>query len=89
VVAHPHLLGDDEALPALARAGIEGLEVFCSNTSQATMDHYILVAEGLNLLVTGGSDCHQRNKNQFLMGMVRMPYRYVDRMKQYLDRRST
>ena len=89
VAAHPHLLGDDDQLTELAKAGIEGLEIFCSNTSQAVSNHFALVAEGLNLLVTGGSDCHQRNKNQFLIGMVKLPYRFVTRMRDYLEQRPT
>lgn len=89
VAAHPHLLGDDDQLTELAKAGIEGLEIFCSNISQAVSNHYALVAEGLNLLITGGSDCHQRNKTRFLIGMVKLPYRFVTRMREYIEQRPT
>ncbi len=84
VLAHPHHLGGDELLPELVKAGIEGLEVYYSNTSEAVIDHYRVMAQKLGILITGGSDCHQSNKDKSFLGTIKLPYRYVEEMKQRL-----
>jgi hypothetical protein len=32
-------------------------------------------------LVTGGSDCHGQSKGKPLIGTVKLPYQYVERLK--------
>jgi len=84
VLAHPHLLRKDEMIPKLVEDGIEGLEAYYSYIPESVIDHYRQMAKDLGVLVSGGSDCHQHNKEQLLIGGVRLPYSYVDEMKQYL-----
>jgi len=84
VLAHPQHLRRDELLPELVKAGIKGLEAYYNNTPEVVIDHYRALARELGILVTGGSDCHQDNKDQFLLGTIKLPYRYVEEMKQHL-----
>jgi hypothetical protein len=44
-------------------------------------EHYLMLAEKYNLLVTGGSDCHGKNKGRPLIGCVKLPYDFVAKMK--------
>jgi hypothetical protein len=36
----------------------------------------------LNLLITGGSDCHGTSKGKPLIGTVKLPYEFVELLKQ-------
>ncbi|MBW1805488.1 MAG: PHP domain-containing protein [Deltaproteobacteria bacterium] len=50
---------------------IDGIECWHSEHDQNTREAYLTFAEGLGLMVTGGSDCHQ---DPLLMGSVDLPY---------------
>ena len=81
VMAHPGLNRTDEAIPALAAAGLDGLECFHTKHSTSTTRHYLEVAEQQRLLVTGGSDCHGLSKSKPLIGTIKLPYEYVAKLK--------
>ena len=81
VMAHPGLNRTDEAIPLLAEMGMDGLECFHTRHSTAASQHYLLMAEQLSLLVTGGSDCHGMNKGKPLVGSMKLPLDYVVKMK--------
>jgi len=49
---------------------IDGVECWHSRNDDLTMDHYIKFAEKHGLIMTGGSDCHQK---PILMGTVKIP----------------
>ena len=49
---------------------IDGIECWHSRLSEAATAHYIAFCERYNLLMTGGSDCHQK---PVLMGTVAVP----------------
>jgi predicted metal-dependent phosphoesterase TrpH len=80
-LAHPGLNRTDDDLPELAAAGLDGIECFHSKHSASTTQHYLEVADRLSLLVTGGSDCHGLSKGIPLIGSVRLPYPYVEKLK--------
>jgi hypothetical protein len=82
VMAHPGLNRTDEIIPALVDAGMDGIECFHTKHSTATSERYLQIAEKYNLLVTGGSDCHGFSKNKPLIGTVKLPYEYVEKMKE-------
>jgi predicted metal-dependent phosphoesterase TrpH len=82
VMAHPGLNRTDEIIPALVEAGMDGIECFHTKHSTATSERYLQIAEKYNLLVTGGSDCHGFSKNKPLIGTVKLPYEYVEKMKE-------
>lgn len=81
VLAHPGLNRTDEFIPRLVEAGMDGIECFHTKHSRATSEHYLEVAKHFHLLVTGGSDCHGQSKGQAVMGTVKLPYHYVEKLK--------
>ena len=42
--------------------------------------HYLAIAEKHHLLITGGSDCHGYSKNRPLIGTVKLPYDYIEKL---------
>jgi hypothetical protein len=81
VLAHPALNHCDQIIPTLAGQGLDGLECFHTRNTGAMPEYYLQMAARLNLAVTGGSDCHGYSKGKPLIGGVRLPARYVDKLK--------
>jgi 3',5'-nucleoside bisphosphate phosphatase len=81
VLAHPGLNRNDDAIPALAHAGLDGLECYHSKHSQSATERYLSLARQFNLLVTGGSDCHGNSKGKPVVGSVRLPYECVESLR--------
>jgi predicted metal-dependent phosphoesterase TrpH len=81
VMAHPGLNRSDEVIPIMVEGGLDGIECFHTKHSAATAEHYLQIAERFHLLVTGGSDCHGLSKGRPLIGSVRLPYVYVEKLK--------
>jgi 3',5'-nucleoside bisphosphate phosphatase len=81
VMAHPGLNRTDEVIPGMAEAGLDGLECFHTKHSTSTTEHYLELAERFKLLVTGGSDCHGLSKGKPLIGTIKLPFEYVERLK--------
>ena len=81
-MAHPGLNRSDEVIPALAAAGLDGLECFHSKHTAAMSQYYLEIAARHNLLVTGGSDCHGYSKGKPLIGGVKLPGVYYDRLQE-------
>jgi predicted metal-dependent phosphoesterase TrpH len=57
-VAHPGVTRRDDCLAAWAAAGLDALEAYHSDHSEAEETFYLERARALGLLVTGGSDFH-------------------------------
>ena len=89
VLAHPGLNRTDEVIPDMVDAGLDGIECFHTKHSQSTSGHYLSIAERHHLLVTGGSDCHGTSKGKPLIGSVRLPYPYVEKLKQKAGERKS
>lgn len=85
VIAHPGLNNVAKALPVLVENGIDGVEVFHTDHTKATTEKLLEFTAKHNLLITGGSDCHGANKKQVLMGTVKLPYKYVEILKEYAE----
>lgn len=83
VMAHPGLNRTDGIIPEMVEAGLDGLECFHSKHSPSASNHYLQMAEKLQLLVTGGSDCHGMNKGKPLIGSVKLPYQRVEKLKEH------
>jgi hypothetical protein len=81
VLAHPGLNHCDKIIPHLARNGLDGLECFHSKHTRTQSDYYLGLAQRLNLAVTGGSDCHGFSKNKPLIGGVKLPVVYLQKLK--------
>jgi predicted metal-dependent phosphoesterase TrpH len=81
VMAHPGLNRTDEVIPGMVEAGLDGIECFHTKHLPATAEHYLRLAERFRLLITGGSDCHGLSKGKPLIGTVKLPYEYVQKLK--------
>lgn len=85
VMAHPGLNRSDDMIPELVAAGMDGIECFHTKHSTSVSQHYLMMAEQMNLLITGGSDCHGMNKGKPLIGSIRLPYSNVVLLRQRAD----
>lgn len=81
VMAHPGLNRTDQVIPGMAEAGLDGLECFHTKHSPGTSRHYLEIAARHHLLVTGGSDCHGMSKGRPLIGTVKLPGEYMDKLR--------
>ena len=81
VLAHPGLNHCDQIIPHLAGAGLDGLECFHTKHSGTQSEYYLALAKRLNLAVTGGSDCHGFSKGKPLIGGVKLPAIYLEKLK--------
>src|SRR5436309_9163620 len=81
VMAHPGLNRTDKIIPDLVSAGLDGLECFHTKHTPSTSEHYVRMAKEFNLAITGGSDCHGLSKGKPLIGTVKLPYEYVEKLK--------
>lgn len=82
VIAHPYLIEDESYLEELVKLGIEGIEVMHSDHSHQDARLYANFAKIHNLLITGGSDDHGKAKKKALIGTVKLPYKYVECLKE-------
>lgn len=87
-MAHPGLNHNDELIPILVEAGMDGLECFHTRHSTTATQRYLEIADRHHLLVTGGSDCHGMNKGKPLIGTIKIPYDCVLRMKEKVLERA-
>ena len=87
-LAHPGLNRTDDVIPELVEAGLDGLECFHTKHSASATQRYLKMAKDYRLLVTGGSDCHGLSKGKPLIGTVKLPYEYVEKLKATVGRRT-
>jgi hypothetical protein len=80
VMAHPGLNHCDEMIPAMAGQGLDGIECFHTKHTAKMCKRYLAMAARLNLLVTGGSDCHGHSKGKPLIGGVKLPGIYWQKL---------
>lgn len=57
-LAHPGLLGQDELISPMVRAGMQAIEAYHSKHAPETVNRYLRVARQHGLAVSGGSDFH-------------------------------
>ncbi|MBI1952953.1 MAG: PHP domain-containing protein [Candidatus Omnitrophica bacterium] len=89
VLAHPFRLIQESWLPELADCGVQGIEVFHTDHSAAVAKRYERLARELDLLVTGGSDCHGFRKSSGpTLGTVTVAYDRVERLKAVIHKRG-
>ncbi len=82
VLAHPCILGDQALISDFVKDGIMGIEAFYSEHSEFQKNEFIKIALKHHLLVTGGSDCHGMAKEEVRLGRVKLPYEYVEKLKE-------
>ena len=88
VLAHPALNRTDDVIPGVVEAGLDGLECYHPKHSSGASRHYLELAARLRLLVTGGSDCHGVSKGRPLLGTVKLPWHYVEKLKGKIQERK-
>lgn len=82
VAAHPARTAlTDEDIAGLAGHGLDGIEVYYSQHTEAETAHFAALAEQHGLMVTGGSDDHGDINEGRLMGRIRLPYTYVQQLR--------
>lgn len=87
VLAHPALNRVDDLIPGFVAAGLDGIECFHTKHPPTIRDRYIGLANRLGALITGGSDCHGMNKGKPLIGTVRLPCVYFEKLQARLTQR--
>ncbi|GAB4350586.1 MAG: PHP domain-containing protein [Candidatus Abyssubacteria bacterium] len=87
VLAHPKLTHVDKEIPELVGLGIRGIEAYYPKHTPEETARYLAMAEKYNLVVTGGSDCHGVIKDTMLLGVVKLPYRYLEELREHARRR--
>ena len=88
VVAHPGLNHNDELIPGLVDAGMDGIECFHTKHSTSMTHRYLEIADRHHLLVSGGSDCHGLSKGRPLVGSIKVPYEVVERMRAKVEKKA-
>ena len=82
VLAHPYTLDDRALIADFVKAGIMGIEAIYTEHSNYQKEEFIKIADKYHLLVTGGSDCHGKAKEEPHLGKVKLPYEYVEKLKE-------
>ena len=73
ILAHPGTLNRDHLIPAWARRGLDGIEVWHSKHDAAAVGRYSGFARLHGLLMTGGSDYHGERTPDVRIGGVKVP----------------
>jgi len=73
ILAHPGTLNRDHLIPAWARRGLDGIEVWHSKHDIAAIERYRGYAHLHGLLMTGGSDYHGERTPGVVIGSVAVP----------------
>lgn len=90
VLAHPAVNDTAHLAEELADAGLEGLEALHGQHTAAEREEMTLLAERLDLVVTGGSDFHGENAGHTAMGTGDVPECVLDALLERAgDRAST
>jgi len=79
-LAHPINFSDSQ-IESLIKLGLDGIETFYPNYSPETIANYQRLASKHNLLISGGSDSHGEYKDNTYIGKIKLPYFYVERIK--------
>lgn len=81
VMAHPAESGLVHLIPELARAGLDGIEVYYPDHTPEQQAELLALADQHNLIVTGGSDFHTLDDADHMMGIITVPYQVVESLK--------
>lgn len=72
-LAHPGLLGHDELIPGLVRAGLAAIEAYYARHPPETVRWYCHLAARHGLAVSGGSDFHGDGSRDGALGTCGLP----------------
>jgi 3',5'-nucleoside bisphosphate phosphatase len=80
-LAHPGRTRIDEEIPQLVADGLDALEVFHSDHDAGHVSRYQAMAEGLGVLMTGGTDFHADPASPLTVGTVTLPPREWEQLR--------
>lgn len=79
-LAHPGFTNIDEIMPGLVEAGLDAIEAYSPQHDEASQRRYVMMAERLGVLVTGGSDNHGPESGRRIGGTL-LPSAHVESLK--------
>lgn len=83
VIAHPGIIKNQNLIKNILAMKIDGIEVYHSKHTSAQNREYYYLARENQLFITGGSDSHSNIPNEKpFIGSVKIPYSYVETIKQ-------
>jgi predicted metal-dependent phosphoesterase TrpH len=86
-LAHPGQMGHDEWIPSMAAASLDALEAYYPEHSPQLTTHYRVLAERLDLALSGGSDYHgDLTYGPTGPGSVSLPAEAFEGLKQKLEK---
>lgn len=94
VLAHPYYghYSNKNIFKGLINDGLMGIEAWHNRHPQNIVKKFLGIAEDMNLIATGGSDCHGGYGNELpLMGKIKVPYSVVEALeekKRQLDKKN-
>ena len=84
VLAHPGLLHHDRWIEDLARAGLDGIEVWHPRHGPQQRRRYAKLARDLDLVGTGGSDYHGESVGDARIGQEPVPAKVLESLRERL-----
>lgn len=81
VLAHPGITHIDECIPQFIFDGLIGIEAYHSEHTANMKRYYQEYGRKHNLIVTGGSDFHSQTQTRAEIGIPKVPYTVVKRIK--------
>lgn len=84
-LAHPVLVKHDEWIKSFAAQGLDAVEAYHSAQSADDTRRYLLIANSLQLLVTGGSDFHGNEHGGGGPGSVTLPRPAFERLQAWRE----
>ncbi len=73
----------------MARAGLDGLEIYYPNCTDTAHNFYYGLAKKNKLLMTGGSDAHGKAKPHTYIGKATIDYATVELMKERVAKQAS
>ncbi len=80
-LAHPHYVPDVSWIEEFVTYGLDGIEVMYPRYSTEMIKRFSGMAEEFGLLKSGGSDSHGSYRDFTGVGEVKIPYEWVDKIK--------
>lgn len=87
-LAHPALSRRDDFLARFKEMGLDGVECYHSKHTGSDAKRYVRMARELDLIVTGGSDCHGYSRKTPLIGSVKLHEDHLRKFLEYVDTSS-
>ncbi|MFO7889539.1 MAG: PHP domain-containing protein [bacterium] len=82
-IAHPPKNLSMEKLFDFTKAGLDGVEIIHPRLSDRDTRRLQEFVNNYDLLISGGSDCHGRDKKNLSIGRFRIPYSILVKIKKY------